>query len=338
MAVAGAEGGSESLSPKQVADILAAHLPVQSCAIVPQPATTAKTATTATTATTAPAPKARRSPRVLHLPIHYDGHEIGALHARLTLCGRLRTENRRTLRRVAAALGPVVHAMTRRAALDELDARVDGLADELQTVRLDAIAAQDEERRALERNLHDGAQHHIVALRAAVGLLEHDLTAGSREKVPSRLRLLADNLATARMGLLATASGTLPAALVSNGLIDAFDDELGARTTVSLDADEKVQARRYPLQVEVSVFYACLEAVNNATKHAPGAHIGIVLRHTFRGLRFEVDDDGPGFDTRHLSPMSGLVQLGDRLAAVGGELVLRSEPGVGTSISGFVPL
>lgn len=95
---------------------------------------------------------------------------------------------------------------------------------------------------------------------------------------------------------------------------------------------------RYPQAVEGAVYFCCLEALQNASKHAPDAtavRVSLVEDH---GLRFEVEDDGAGFDPREMRDGAGLTNMRDRLATVGGRLVIRSRPGLGTTVEGTVPV
>ena len=277
---------------------------------------------------------------VLRQVIRYGGEPVGLLRLGVGPLARLHPARRRAVRQVAAALGPVLRAAALREERDRLVAAADRVAAAVAASRREAVAAQEKERRALERDLHDGAQHHLVALRMAVGLLEHELGAGEVdvEAAQTQLAYLTTLLDVTERGLAATATGTLPSALMASGLVAALEAELPAAPSVRVDADPAVRSRRYPLPVEVTVFFTCLEAVNNAAKHAPGAAVEVRLGHSSRGLAFAVRDDGPGFDPSTLSPRSGLHLLRDRVAAAGGELVLRSAPGTGTALEGFIPV
>jgi signal transduction histidine kinase len=97
-------------------------------------------------------------------------------------------------------------------------------------------------------------------------------------------------------------------------------------------------AGRYPQDVENAVYFCCLEGMQNASKHARTAsNIEILLEERAGSLRFEVRDDGAGYDTTSVRGGTGLSNMRDRLAAVGGEITVSSEPGGGTSVSGEVP-
>lgn len=198
--------------------------------------------------------------------------------------------------------------------------------------RLRAAAEMDRERRGAERDLHDGAQHHLVALGMAVGLLEHAIASGDEAGAAALLARMGCRLDEAELRVLRTAEGFLPAVLVADGLAAALTAELAHQDTVSLDAH---LPHRVPAPVESAVYFVCMEAVNNAHKHAPGANVEIVLTDDGAGLRFEVRDDGPGFT--ETAADAGLHHLGTRMAAVGGTVEIVSAPGTGTAVIGHVP-
>ncbi|PWW67027.1 histidine kinase/DNA gyrase B/HSP90-like ATPase [Actinokineospora spheciospongiae] len=237
---------------------------------------------------------------------------------------------------LAAVLGPVFAAARLAAETDDLRRAGDAALRELADARWRAAADMDRERRGLERDLHDGAQHHLVALRMAVGLLEHAVAKGGAAAARPRLDDLLTRLDAAEALVGRTAAGILPLALVDDGLAAALVAELAEHADVALDLGPGL--RRYPAVAESAVYFVCMEAVNNAHKHAPGARITVRTRDTDRGLEFEVRDDGPGFDRSALPADSGLHNLNARAAAVGGSVRVTSAPGRGTVVAGFVPL
>lgn len=255
--------------------------------------------------------------------ITYDGEELGVL--------ALAPESAGPVGEVAVALGAPLAMVRLAAEIDGLRREGDTAARELIDDRWRAAAEMEEERRGLERDLHDGAQHHLVALRMSLALVEHAVAAGGvRERVSDLLNRV-DN---AERVLVDTAAGVLPVALVTNGLAAALTSALVNHAEVVLDVGEL--RRRYPSVVESAVYFVCLEAVNNARKHAPGARVTVTVRDSYRGLEFGVTDTGPGFDVTAAG--SGLHNLSERAAAVGGTVEVRSAPGRGTEITGFVPL
>lgn len=256
----------------------------------------------------------------LHQPVAGAGEPQGILAVAPGSLGPLPT--------LAAALGPPLAALRLTAEIERLRRRGDAAARQLVDDRWRAAAEMEQERRGLERDLHDGAQHHLVALRMSLALVEHAGTATA-----DRLTDLLNRLDNAERVLLDTAAGVLPVALATDGLAAALRTEFGEQDDIELDIAGL--RRRYPPAVESAVYFACLEAVNNAHKHAPGAAVTVTVRDTFGGLEFTVTDTGPGF--AGTQPRSGLQNMSQRAAAVGGTVEVRSTPGHGTTVAGVVP-
>lgn len=227
---------------------------------------------------------------------------------------------------VAAVLGAPVAVLRLAEETDRLRRDGDEAARALVDDRWRAAAEMEQERRGLERDLHDGAQHHLVALRMSLALTEHAISRG---------RGFADlltQLERAERVLVDTAAGILPGALVADGLAAALSSELSRHDNVTLDTASL--RGRYPAPVESAVYFVVLEAVNNAHKHAAGARVTVSVRDSYQGLEFSVSDDGPGFATAG----AGLPGLTARAASVGGVVQVRSAPGAGTTVTGVVPL
>jgi signal transduction histidine kinase len=253
----------------------------------------------------------------LEHPVRYCGEQQGVLAVTPASIGSLQA--------VAAVLGPPLAVVRLAAEADRLRREGDAAAHQLADDRWRATVEMEHQRRALERDLHDGAQHHLVALRMALALVEH--SGATNEGLAGLLT----RLDTAERVLVDTAAGVLP--ITRAGLAAALTADLGAHEDVTLDLGGL--RGRYPLVVESAVYFACLEAVNNAHKHAPGAHTTVTARDHRLGLEFVVVDTGPGF----AGPVSGsgLHNLSTRVGAVGGTVEVRSTPGLGTTVTGFVP-
>ncbi|MFT7839918.1 histidine kinase [Saccharothrix sp. BKS2] len=237
------------------------------------------------------------------------------------------------LSELVAALGPVLAAARSARQVERSSREADAAARELADGRWRAAAEMDLRRRDLERNLHDGVQHHLVVLRMSVALIEHALATGADDTARQRLDELGARLDATERLMISTASGILPVALVTDGLAAALRAELAQHEDVALDLDDALP--RHPEAVESAVYFICLEAVNNSRKHAPGSSITVAVRDTAEGLWFETRDDGPGFG--ELPEHAGLHNLVTRAAAVGGTLRIRSAPGAGTAVTGLVP-
>lgn len=217
-------------------------------------------------------------------------------------------------------------------------------ARELQDSRRRIVLSAEDERRRLERDLHDGAQQRLVALRIGLGmaaeLLEREPQAGTRV-----LSELAGEAQGALDELRDLVHGIYPPVLVQDGLEQAIR-ELAADTPLHTRLDLPGIARHDP-DVEAAVYFTCMEAVQNAVKHAGAdATVTIQLRERRGGLYFEVRDQGHGFDARIASadrvraacPAGGIVNMRDRVGAAGGEIEIVSRLGRGTTVMGSVPL
>ncbi|MGP4019010.1 sensor histidine kinase [Saccharopolyspora sp. 5N708] len=270
-------------------------------------------------------------PEPVSLAVRYGGAEVGALVVDRTSVTDVPGQRDRLLDDLVGILGPVLHNSRLGLELEDQLRITLRRAEEIATSRRRATADMDSERRALERNLHDGAQHHLVALRMGVGLVEHEITHDRGGSARDRLDHLLEQLEGTRRVLADTAAGVFPVVLADHGLTAALTAEFGTgESTVVLDVDEAVARRRFPLDVETAVYFTCLEAVNNAFKHAPGATVRVTIRDEYRGVSFSVADDGPGFSTSGDDAGHGLHNIADRTGRVGGRAAdgaLGAEPG-----------
>jgi signal transduction histidine kinase len=216
-----------------------------------------------------------------------------------------------------------------------LDAALAASLDEVAASRKRLVGAADSARRRIERDLHDGAQQQLIALRVKLELAREAL-----EREPSgaagMVAGLGSEVEEIIEGVRSLARGIYPALLASDGLGEAL--RAAARRSpvpVAVDVDG---VGRLPAETESAVYFCCLEALQNVAKHADGATaIGVRLR-AGEDLRFEVGDDGCGFLAGNSNGGSGITGMRDRLAAVGGELWVESTPGGGTRVRGRVPL
>ena len=205
-------------------------------------------------------------------------------------------------------------------------------AAEASRARLVEVA--DEERRRIERNLHDGAQQQILALLARVELArgEH-----GDEDVDRELRAIADELRSVHRDLRELARGVHPAVLTDHGLGEAVRSALTRLPfPAELAVSPEVEGRRYPSTVEGAAYFLVLEGLTNAMKHAGAARAQVSLTQPGSMLEVTVSDAGPGFEPDGRAG-SGLVGLRDRVAAVGGSLEIDSRPGAGTTLRGRLP-
>jgi signal transduction histidine kinase len=219
----------------------------------------------------------------------------------------------------------------------ELQTRLDEIArrsQELRASRQRIVTTQDAERRRLERNIHDGAQQHLVALAVKLRLVR-----GMLSKDPARAAAMLGELGAevdeAIETLSSLALGIYPPVLEERGIAAALESQVRVGSIpVVVDADG---VDRQPIETEAAVYFCCLEAIQNAAKYAHAARIDVRLGHVGANLTFEVRDDGVGFDTAASRSGSGLQGMADRLAALGGSVDIASTPGSGTVVSGHVP-
>lgn len=207
---------------------------------------------------------------------------------------------------------------------------------ELRASRRRTVLSVEDERRRLERDLHDGAQQRLIALRIQLGLAA-ELVAHEPQTSSRLLSELAGEAQGALDELRDLVHGIYPPVLVEEGL-EAAIEELAedTRTHTRLDLPG---IRRHDPEVEAAVYFTCMEAVQNVAKHAgPEATVTIQLRERRGGLYFEVRDTGYGFDTRSERATGGIVNMRDRIGAAGGTIEILSRPGRGGTVMGSVPL
>ncbi|HEX6230317.1 MAG TPA: GAF domain-containing sensor histidine kinase [Actinomycetota bacterium] len=210
-----------------------------------------------------------------------------------------------------------------------------GLVEELRASRQRLVRAQDEERRRLERDIHDGAQQQLVSLAVKAGMAESAV----RTDPNGALTLLAQvrqDAQDALEELRDLARGIFPPLLADEGLPAALRAQARkASVTVAIHADN---VGRYPPEVEATVYFCCLEAIQNAAKYAQPSRVEVSLAAAGDALRFEVRDDGRGFDPSSVARGAGLRNMADRLEAIGGSLEVSSAPGTGTTVGGRIPV
>jgi signal transduction histidine kinase len=204
---------------------------------------------------------------------------------------------------------------------------------DLRDARQRIIDAADAERRRIERDLHDGAQQRLVALRIQLELVAEQTHDADRA---ATLRKLGDDVDDAIEEVRSLARGIYPAVLADRGLVEALRS---AALQSPLPATVLAAGvGRYSREIETAAYFCCLEALQNAAKHAAGASAVVIDASDNGTLRLEVRDDGAGFDPRRTTESSGFVNMRDRLSAVSGELATVSSPGKGARIMITIPL
>ena len=213
---------------------------------------------------------------------------------------------------------------------DRLEQELRAHARELRDSRARLAQVADEERRRIERDLHDGCQQHLIALRIKLALAE-ELVGDENDSVARLIHEISEDATSALLDLQALVHGIYPSVLVDRGLAAAFKGiGRSAPMTVRVFAD----SARYPPDVEAAVYFAVAEALQNTAKHAgTGATARVTLSHERSRLSFEVRDDGCGF-AGDVNAGRGLANMDDRLRAVGGRLRVSSRPGAGPAFRG----
>jgi signal transduction histidine kinase len=227
-------------------------------------------------------------------------------------------------------------AATLRLEHSQLEADLKASMAELARSRRRLVETADAERQRIERDLHDGAQQHLVGLRVKLELAT-DAIKSDREQGERMLGEIGLQLDEALDELRSLAQGVYPPLLAEHGLGEALKSA-ARRCAVPVSVQTR-DLGRYPADVEAAVYFCCREALQNIAKHAGHDAIGTLRLWEERArLRFEIADSGVGFSAEATSSGSGIVNMHDRLEAVGGTVVVSSHAGAGTLAAGYVPL
>ena len=250
--------------------------------------------------------------------IRHQGELLGALTLSARPNDPMDAPKERLVRDLAAQAGLVLRNV--------------GLIEDLRASRERLVAAQDAERRRIERNIHDGAQQQLVAL-----AVKQRLAVSFVGKEDDRLRSMLEDLQRETTETLENlrdlARGIYPPLLADEGLAAALEAQARKSTVpVVLDPDG---VGRYRQETEAAVYFCVLEALQNVSKYAKANEVQVTLGETNGDLTFAVQDDGVGFDPE-TARGSGLTNMRDRVEAVGGNLTIRSAPGRGTVVEGRI--
>jgi signal transduction histidine kinase len=253
--------------------------------------------------------------------VEHQGERLGALRITSSPREPLTPAGERLVRDVAAQAGLVLRNVA--------------LIEDLRASRQRLVAAADEARRRLERNLHDGAQQRLVALRITLGLARQ-VAGSSPQEADELLAQTEQEAQDALEELRDLARGIYPPLLADLGLAAALEAQ--ARKAAVPVTVEAPGLGRYSQDIEAAVYFCVLEALQNVTKYAQARQARVTLRHDGRALTFTVGDDGRGFDQAATTMGTGVQGMADRLAALGGTLRVTSAPGHGTQVTGRVPV
>ncbi|MGH9110818.1 MAG: histidine kinase, partial [Acidimicrobiales bacterium] len=277
-------------------------------------------------------------------PITHGGELLGFIVVERRIdAERFSDADESVLAELARQVGLALHNMQLDSALQESLRELQRRAEELRASRSRVVAAADAERRKIERNLHDGAQQHLVALAVTVRLAQQ-LGATDPDQARELLEQLGHDLRDAVQELRDLAHGIYPPVLMDRGLVAALESA-ATRASLPVEVVADGDVGRFPQDVEAAVYFCCLEALQNAGKHAgEGAVATVTIAREPRrdgggNLTFTVADDGAGFDPAALAGRGhGFVNMSDRLGAIGGTVAVDSAPGRGTRVSGTVPV
>jgi signal transduction histidine kinase len=270
------------------------------------------------------------------VPISHAGELLGLVVVeRPAAADAFSEEDDRVLTDLARQVGLAFHNSQLDTALQTTLDELRKQADALRESRARIVASGDAERRRVERNLHDGAQQHLVALavnlRLARDVITDDPAAGAE-----MLEQLAGEVQETIQELRELAHGIYPPLLVDSGLIEALR-AAGNRNPLPVDVVAE-GIGRYSSETEAAVYFCCLEALQNAAKHAVGAEVEVRLWEESGGLLFSVSDNGPGYDVDKAQRGHGYINMADRLGAIGGTVRWESQLGHGSEVRGSVPL
>ncbi len=275
---------------------------------------------------------------VRFVPVAHLGELLGLIVVRRPAdAPEFSEDDERPLVELARQLGLALHNVRLDSALQASLAELAQRNEELQASRLRIVTAADDSRRAIERNLHDGAQQHLVALAVKLGLAAAIAEDGDTETVRTLVSDLRADVQTTIGELRELAHGIYPPLLRDRGLTEALRT---AATRSPLPCSVEVDVPgRYPEQIEATIYFCCLEAMQNAGKYAgDGAQLCVRVTAADELLCVEVSDDGAGFDATAGAHGQGFINMRDRLGAIGADLVVDSSPGHGTRVSTQIPV
>ncbi len=263
------------------------------------------------------------------LPVAEGGELLGAISLVTAPGQELSEQDRELTEELTSGVGLALRNSALTASLQRSVA-------ELRESRRRVVALQDETRRALERDLHDGAQQRLVALKVKLGLAGQVASRDGAEKTREFLQSLSDQADEAIAELRSFARGIYPPLLEAEGLVAALKSE-ASRASIAVDIDAH-DVGRYPKALESTVYFCVLEALQNVAHHSGAAAAQVTVTERDDSLVFEVRDAGSGYDSLSTEPGRGITNMVDRLDAAEGTLTVETRPEEGTTVRGSIPL
>jgi signal transduction histidine kinase len=254
------------------------------------------------------------------VPVTHKGERVGEISVAKTAAESIAPAEKRLLEDLASQAGLALANVR--------------LTEDLRASRRRIVSAQDEERRRLERDLHDGAQQHLVALKLKIGLAEK-LTQTDPVKASEMLSQLGREADETLQNVRDLARGIFPPLLADQGIAAALNSQIPRISAQVEVIDQGIG--RHAREIEAAVYFCCLEALQNVSKYAQASGVTIRLWLENRVLHFKVEDNGVGFDASKSRAGSGLQNMRDRVEAIGGDLTIDSSVGGGTRVEGRVP-
>jgi len=263
------------------------------------------------------------------LPVFHDGELLGGISLVRARGEQLPPAAEHLVANLASGMGLVLRNTT-------LTTRLQQQVADLEASRERVLAAADEARRALERDLDSGPQQQLVALKVMLGPTRKQAVQAGASKTADLLAQLETDTGEAIRAVREFSGGVYPPLLEAEGLTVAITQQTRNSTVpIGIEADGLA---RYPREVEAAVYFTILEALQNIAKYAGASRVSVVLKQEDDEVSFEVIDDGVGFDPTAVRAGSGLANMSDRLDAAGGSWTLESAPGSGTAVRGTVPI
>jgi signal transduction histidine kinase len=270
------------------------------------------------------------------IPVHDRGEQVGAISLSLRPGAEPTPADEALLADLAALAGPVLRATRLRSELGERNT-------ELAASRARLATAATQARRRLERDLHDSAQQRLISVKIRLGIAARaahraaDGDSAAAQEAAAAVDAALGDADQAIDELRDLVHGIYPVTLDGEGPAAALRVQARAAPLPVTVRSDLPSGLRYPRDIEAAAYFCCLEAIQNATKHARADHVDVHLGGTPARLEFSVTDDGTGF-TPGTENGRGLLDLADRAGALGGRVTVTSSPGAGATVSGWIPI
>jgi signal transduction histidine kinase len=263
------------------------------------------------------------------VPVFHDGDLLGGLSLVKPRGEQLPPAAEELVANLASGMGLALRNAT-------LTSQLQNQVAELEASRERILAAADEARRSLERDLDSGPQQQLVALKVMLGPTRKQAAEAGAAKTAEVLAQLETDAGEAIRTVREFAGGVYPPLLEAEGLAVTLEEQTHKSTLPIAVAADAIG--RYPREVEAAVYFTILEALQNIAKYAGASRVSVDLHEADGELSFEVADDGAGFDAATVAAGSGLANMADRIDAIAGSLSFESAPGSGTTVRGKVPI